>query len=132
MCVVLPSQIASQCSSLVNTTLFPPTEQLHALFTLSRLRVLDLSHLFITNDLAQHFSALPNLSELNVGHCRDLGNQGALTILRTCPNLQVFIVTGCPLSTLGMLRLHRTRRGLRTWTITEVATRYIVVWEIGN
>lgn len=82
--------------------------------------MLDLSHLFLTNDIAERFSLLPNLTELNVAHCRDLGNQGALTILRACPQLQVFIVTGCPLSTLGMLRLHRMRRGLRTWTITEV------------
>lgn len=102
--------------------LIPPPEQLHGIFTLSRLRVLDLSHLFLTNDVAERFAALPNLTELNVAHCRDLGNKGALAILRTCVHLQVFVVTGCPLSTLGMLQMHRMRRGLRTWTITEVRT----------
>lgn len=82
--------------------------------------MLDLSHLFITDDIAKRFLVLSELTELNVSHCRDLTNTGALGILRACPKMQTLVVTGCPLSTLGMLRLHRTRRNLQTWAITDV------------
>ncbi len=93
---------------------------MQGLFTLSKLRILDLSHLFLTDDIAARFAVLTELTEVNVSHCRDLTNAGAMEILRACPKLHMLVVTGCPLSTLGMMRLHRNRRNLQTWAVNDV------------